>query len=464
MSSSPAAVEPAAQDGLPLHLRRWVVLTTTIAVVMASLDTAIANTALPTIAGDLHTDAATAVWIVNVYQLAMVATLLPFASLGETAGHERVYLGGLILFTFASLACALAWSLPSLMVARMLQGIGASGIMSVNAAIVRHIYPRSMLGLGVGRTALAVGVAFALGPTVASAILSVADWPWLFAVNVPFGLAAIAIGLRTTPRTPRADHRYDLVGGALVAAAFAALILAIGEAAHWAHPLAVGLELLIAVVLGAVLIRRQAGHPAPMLPLDLFRRPMFTLSAATAMCSFAAQGLAFVGLPFYFQDVLGRTAVDTGFLMTPWSIVVAVMAPVAGRLSDRYPVGILGGGGLIMLGIGLVLLATLPANPSVADIVWRMAVCGAGFGFFQSPNIRAIMSSAPPGRSGSASGMVATARLLGQTIGASLVALCFALAGQSGSTLALALGAGFAFLGSGASFLRLAAGRGVPAE
>ena len=193
-----------------------------------------------------------------------------------------------------------------------------------------------------------------------------------------------------------------------------------------------------------------------MLPIDLFRRPMFALSAATAVCSFAVQGLAFVSLPFYFEDILQRTQVETGFFMTPWPLVVAIMAPIGGRLSDRHSAGILGGLGLALLGVGMVLLATLPASPGIANIVWRMAICGLGFGFFQTPNIRAIMSSAPSGRSGGASGIVATARLTGQTIGAALAALCFALAGRDGATSALALGAGFAALGSVMSFLRLA--------
>ena len=182
---------------------------------------------------------------------------------------------------------------------------------------------------------------------------------------------------------------------------------------------------------------------------------MFSLSVATAVCSFAVQGLAFVSLPFYFEDVLHRTQVETGFFMTPWSIVVAIMAPIAGRLSDRHPAGVLGGLGLLMLGIGMALLAMLPASPSVADIVWRMAICGCGFGFFQSPNMKAIMNSAPAGRSGGASGIVATARLIGQTLGAALAALCFALAGHQGATFALALGAGFGALGCIMSFLRL---------
>ncbi|MGC1558284.1 MAG: MFS transporter, partial [Bradyrhizobium sp.] len=156
-----------------------------------------------------------------------------------------------------------------------------------------------------------------------------------------------------------------------------------------------------------------------------------------------------------FEDVLHRTQVETGFFMTPWPLVVGIMAPIGGRVSDRYPAGLLGGLGLAILGIGMVLLATLPASPSVTNIVWRMVICGLGFGFFQTPNIRAIMSSAPSDRSGGASGIVATARLTGQTVGAALAALCFALADREGATLALALGAGFAAAGSVMSFLRL---------
>ena len=168
---------------------------------------------------------------------------------------------------------------------------------------------------------------------------------------------------------------------------------------------------------------RHPDHPAPMLPIDLFRRPVFALSTATAVCSFAVQGLAFVSLPFYFEDVLQRSQVETGFFMTPWPLVVAIMAPIGGRLSDRYSAGVLGSIGLVLLGIGMALLALLPATPGVADIVWRMAICGIGFGLFQTPNMRALMSSAPGHRSGSASGIVATARLTGQTVGAALAAL-----------------------------------------
>src|ERR1700726_4054701 len=449
------ASAPVAVDGLPAERRSWAAAAIFTALAMSSLDTAIANIALPAIAADLHVGAADVIWVVNVYQIALVATLLPLAALGEIVGHHRIYLAGLLLFTLASLACACAWSLPSLLVARVLQGLGASGIMSVNTALVRYVYPGRLQGRGFGHNAMVVATAFTLGPTIASGILALGQWPWLFAVNIPFGLVAILIGLKTLPRTPRATHAFDFPGALLAAGCLGLFILGIGSAAHHAPPGLVLVELATAALLGWVLIRRQADHPAPMLPIDLFRRPLFALSTATAICSFAVQGLAFVSLPFYFEDVLGRSQVETGFLMTPWPFVVGIMAPIAGRLSDRYAAGILGSLGLALLGVGMALLAALPANPQVADIVWRMAVCGCGFGFFQAPNMKALMSSAPSDRSGGASGIVATARLVGQTIGAALAALCFGFTGREGATLALLLGAAFAALGCVMSMLRL---------
>ncbi len=451
------AEKPASpiSDGLPPERRIWAVVAISVAVGMASLDTAIANIALPSIATDLKVSPADVVWVVNVYQIALVATLLPLGALGEIVGYKRIYLGGLVLFTIASLGCACAWSLPSLLIARVLQGLGASGLMSVNSALIRFVYPSRMLGRGYGYNAMIVGTAFTLGPTIASGILAFGTWPWLFAVNIPFGLVAMAIGIRTLPPTPRAGHGFDFLGAALAAMCLGLVILGIGSAAHRAPLGPVVAELVVGLALGLTLIRRHADHPAPMLPIDLFGRPMFALSAATAVCSFAVQGIGFVSLPFYFEDILHRSQVETGFFITPWPLVVAIMAPVAGRLSDRYPVGLLGGVGLVLLGIGMTLLATLPVEPSVANIVWRMVICGLGFGFFQTPNLRAIMSSAPAGRSGGASGIVATARLTGQTTGAALAALCFALAGRDGATVALALGAGFAAVGSVMSFLRL---------
>jgi DHA2 family multidrug resistance protein-like MFS transporter len=424
-------------------------------VALGTLDTAIANTALPAIAKDLNAPAAASIWVINAYQLAVVACLLPFAALGDLVGPRRVFMGGLAFFTVASLGCALASSLPALAVARAVQGLGAGAVMSVNIALIRLIYPASRLGRGVGLNALVVGVFFAVGPTVASLVLAVAHWPWLFAINVPLGLMALAMGWQALPHSEPRDHRFDPLTAGLTAVTFGFLIFSLGLAAQrepW--PVVLG-TLLVCLSSGALLLRRQGGHPAPMLPVDLLARPMFALSAVTAVASFAAQGLAFVSLPFFFEEVLHRNPVETGFLMTAWPIVVAAAAPLAGRLSDRYPPGLLGGVGLAILSLGLASMALLPESPSATDIVLRMAVCGAGFGFFQSPNLRALMSSAPPQRASGASGMIALARLTGQSCGAALVALCFGLAGAHGAVAALALGAGFAGVAAMASTARL---------
>jgi DHA2 family multidrug resistance protein-like MFS transporter len=307
-------------------------------------------------------------------------------------------------------------------------------------------------------TAVAVSVSSAAGPSVAAAILAVASWHWLFAVNVPIGLASFVLSLRLLPRTRPSEHRFDLASAVLSAFAFAALIGGINGVGHHQAALFVAAELAGAVGAGYVLVRRQARLSLPLLPVDLFRRPIFALSVATSVTTFVAQGITFVTLPFYFQDVLGRSQVATGLLMTPWPATVAVIAPIAGRLADRYAAGILGGIGLSVLALGYLLLGLLPAEPSAADILWRMMLCGLGFGFFQSPNNRAIVASAPRERSGGAGAIQSTARLLGQTIGAALVALIFGFAhpsGGTGPTIAILLAAGFSALAAVASLARL---------
>jgi MFS transporter, DHA2 family, multidrug resistance protein len=447
-----------AEDGLPQPQRRWAVLTLALAVGLAVLDGAIANIALPTIAMDMHATPSGAIWVINAYQLAVTISLLPLASLGEIYGYRRIYLAGLVIFTLASLSCALSHSLMTLTAARVLQGFGAAGILSVNTALTRFVYPRAFLGRGLGLNALIAATCSALGPTIASGLLAVATWPWLFAINVPIGALALLIAVRSLPSTPRSSHRFDAGSATLSALTFGLLIIGIDGYAHGEQVTAVAIELLGSGACGVMLVRRQLDRTAPLLPIDLLRIPLFRLSAATSICSFCAQGLAFVSLPFTLQGAMGWNATATGLLMTPWPVATACMAPLAGRLSDRYSAGMLGGIGMAVFTAGLLLLTALPVHAGAADIAWRMGVCGLGFGFFQSPNNRAMISSAPRHRSGGASGMLGTARLLGQTLGAALVALIFSLStGGAGPSLLVA--AGFAACGGVASVLRLTPGR-----
>ncbi len=442
-------------DGLPLPQRYWAILTIVLGIVMAVLDGAIANVALPTIAQDLHASPSFSVWIVNGYQLAITISLLPLASLGEIIGYRRVYLAGLALFTLASLFCALSHTLLLLTLARIIQGFGAAGIMSVNAALVRYTYPRTQLGHGIGINALVVAVSAAVGPTIAAAILSVGNWPWLFAVNIPVGIAAVMVGRRALPHTPRGPHPFDWRGAILSAATFGLGIAAIDSAGHGEAPYLFVTEFAVAAIACLVLVRRELNAPSPLLPVDLLRIPIFALSVCTSVASFCAQMLAFVALPFYLQDRFGFSAVQIGLLITPWPIAVGFSAPIAGRLAERHPAGLLGGVGLVVFAGGLAALALLPDHPSVTDIVWRMALAGGGFGLFQSPNNRTMIAAAPRERSGGASGMLGTARLLGQTIGAALVAMLLARDPINGTRIALVVGVGFALAGAALSALRL---------
>lgn len=455
---STPAQDGRPQDGLPPRERLLAMAAIGLAMTMAVLDGAIVNVALPVIAKDLAVKPADAIFVVNAYQIAVTASLLPFASLGDIFGFRRVYLPGLAVFVAASLACALAPSLPLLIAARIVQGLGAAAIMSVNIGFVRFIYPHRMIGQGVANVALVVAVASAAGPTVAAAILSVAAWPWLFLVNVPVGLAALAVASRTLPRTPESGRPFDTLSAVLNALTFGLLIIGIDRLGDPdGHAVAVA-EIVGALAIGVVFVRRQIRLPAPLLPVDLLRIPAFALSMATSVASFCAQMVSYVALPFYFQDVLHLTSTQTGFLLTPWPIAVAAMAPVAGRLADRYPPGLLGGIGLAMLAVGLACVARLPAEPATLDIVWRLTLCGLGFGLFQSPNNKVIVTSAPRERSGGASGMQSTARLTGQSLGAALVAVIFGLTHGLGPdravTLSLSCAVALAAVGGCASVLR----------
>ena len=426
-----------------------------VAVTMAVLDSAVANIALPAIARQLGVAPAASVWVVNAYQLAIVVLLLPLAALGERIGYRRVYIAGLGLFTLGSLACALSGSLATLIAARVAQGLGAAGIMAVNGALVRYTYPQKSLGHGVGLNALVVSVAGAIGPTEASGILAIGPWQWLFAVNVPIGAANILFAARVLPWSTLSDKTLDWLSAALSAFAFGLFFIGADTLTHGAPGALGALEVAAGVLAGIVLFVRERREARPLIPIDLLRIRVFGLSTLTSICSFAAYTLAFIALPFWFQAALHRDQVQTGLLMTPWPVGVGLVAPLAGRLADRIPAALLGTAGLLVLATGLWLMAQLAADASTAAILWRMGLCGLGFGFFQAPNNRTLLGSAPRDRAGAAGGMLATARLTGMTAGASLTALVLHAAPRDGEHLCLLIAVGIALAGAAVSVSRL---------
>jgi DHA2 family multidrug resistance protein-like MFS transporter len=462
-----ASTMPDATDGLPPE-RRWLAMIAVgVAVCMAVLDGSIANVALPTIGQQMHATPASVIWVVNSYQLAVTISLLPLSSLGDIYGHKRIYCWGVLIYTIASVGCAVSTSLPELVAGRIFQGFGGAGIMSVNGALIRFIFPRAQLGRGVGYNVLVVATSSAAGPSAAAAIMAVSSWPWLFAFQVPFGVLALILSLRYLPRSPLSRYTFDISSAGLNAVTLGLFIIGLDGIAHGERLPLVIAELVASAAVGVVFIRRQLRLRPPMLPVDLLvQRPIFALSAATAACSHGAVIIALIILPFYFQYDGGLTAIQIGLVMTPWPAAVVVMSPIAGRLADRYSAGILGGLGLLLLAFGMLMVGLMPATASWPDVAWRLVLCGAGFGLFQSPNNRLLLSSVPPDRAGAGSGMLSTSRLVGQTTGSAIVAMVLGLthggpnAIASATHIAIGISTGVATLAMVLSWLRVA-GRGT---
>ena len=435
-----------AADGLPQPRRNAAIATVLATAALVVLDSAIANVALPTIAHALRVTPAMSVWVVTAYQMALVMALLPCAALGESYGYRRVYTGGVAVFTAASALCAFSPSLPWLIAARFVQGLGGAAIMALGLALLRFIVPHARLGAAIGWNALAVALSSAAGPTIGAVILSAASWPWLFAVNLPLGVVVLA-ATRALPRVGGTGRKLDLMSVALNAGAFAALVVG----ADWlpARPALAG-ALLAASALGmAALVLRERKQAAPLIPIDLLRAFPFRISVIASVCCFAGQAAGMVALPFYLQHQLGQDTLRTGLYMTPWPLTVAVAAPLAGRLANRVSTAWLCATGGVVLAAGLAAACVWPLRDPPLPLIPLMMLCGVGFGMFQVPNNRNMLLAAPRARSGAAGGMQGTARLAGQTAGAVMMILLFTLTSTDiapriglGAAAVLALAAG----------------------
>jgi len=453
--NAPAETSPPEQDGLPNPRRRVATAAILCALVLVVLDGVIANLALPTLSGALGVSSAASVWVVTGYQTALVMFLLPAAAIGESLGYRRVYASGVALFTIASALCALAPSLSWLIAARFLQGVGGAAIMSLGVALLRLTHPRNRLGTAIGWNALTVALSSAAGPTIGATILSVADWPWLFAVNIPVGLVVLTLA-RGLPGDPGSRRPVDLGSVALNAVAFGTLVVGADTAATNG---ALGAGFLVVSLVGWIaLIRREIPRQAPLVPLDLLRILPFRVSVVASVCCFAGQMAAYVALPFYLQHGLGKDTLTTGLLITPWPLAVAVAAPLSGKLADRMPTGVLCAGGGVVLAIGLTLAATWPLHDTVTPLIGFIILGGLGFGFFQTPNNRSMLLSAPKERSGAAGGMQSSARLVGQTAGAVLIAVLLAtMPIDMAPRLGIGIAAVLALAGGLVSLLRVGA-------
>lgn len=416
-------------DGLPMRQRVRAGATLLLAIAITVLDATMSNVALPTIAIDLNIEASQVVWVSIAYSLTVVMTLLPLSALADRVGLRRLFIVGTVVFSMASLGATFAQSFSLLLFARIAQGLGSSMLMCLFGGLVRNIYPANRLAMGLSLSAMTVAMTAVMGPSIGAFILSFTTWRWIFLVTVP--LCAVSwLGIRYLPEAPRTKKGFDWVACLLSAPVFGLSIL--GLDLLTSKPMwAVGC-LAVAALSARYLIARSLKQEAPIVPVDLLKITAVGYAVLASFFSFASQMAAMIALPFYFRKVLHYDYSDIGIFLGAWSIGVAVMAPVSAYLSNRFSVAILCAVGAGSTALGMIALLSLNAQNAYVLVLLSMLVSGIGFGFFQTPNNRALLAGVPRHRSGAAGGMQATTRVFGQSFGTALVALVFGASVGSG--------------------------------
>jgi DHA2 family multidrug resistance protein-like MFS transporter len=390
---------------------------------LAVLDAGVVNVALPNLAAHFRASPADTILVLSAYQAAVLVGLLPSAHIAARWGDRRIFTSGIWLFCGATFLCALAPSLPLLITARILQGLGAAAIMALGVALLRRVLGSHRLGSAIAWNALTVALCSAAGPTVGAAILSVGAWPWLFLAGLPIGAAAL-LAARALPNDQGNREAIDTPSIALLAAIVILFVIA-AQSAPGQTPLAIIL-VFVAVLLLVLLVRRARAQHAPMLPVDLLGGRSFSVQLGASICCFIGQSIGLAALPFHLQAA-SHDLLTTGLVITCWPLGVACTSLIASRrMRGLDPVAQCTAGGVI-LGAGLLLLASLPSADSKFPLAAGAAACGVGFGLFQLANNHTLYISVSPKRAAAAGGLQGTARLVGQTTGTLIMAFIFAL-------------------------------------
>ena len=400
---------------------RWLVLTTVgIGTFMSALDGSVVNTLLPVLGQSLHASVAGIEWVATIYLLVISGLLLSVGRAGDLFGHKRLFLAGFALFVVGSALCGLATSARALIALRVIQALGAAMLMATSPAILTQSFPSSQRGRALGALGTFTYLGLTVGPSLGGWLAQVFGWRSVFYINVPVGLAAIALALRSIAddHVEDAEERFDLPGASLFTAGLVALMIALNQGHDWGWttPRTLGL-LLGAVALLAVFVRVERRRPAPMLDLSLFGSRTFSASAISALLNYACVYAVTFVLPFLLIQERGLGTARAGLVLTAQPIVMAIVAPISGALSDRIGSRGLATTGMLLLAAGLVALGLLVTNGSLTQIAAALALFGLGIGIFVSPNNSALMGAAPRNRQGIASGVLATSRNVGMVLG-----------------------------------------------
>jgi EmrB/QacA subfamily drug resistance transporter len=408
--------------------RKWRVLTVVcIAVFMLLLDITVVNVALPDIQNELHASFTQLQWVVDAYALTLAVTILNAGSLGDLLGRKRVFLVSIGLFTVASALCGAANSPLFLILARGLQGIGGAGMFAVSLAIIAQEFHGRERGTAFGIWGATVGMAVAIGPLVGGALTTYAGWRWIFFVNIPIGIAVVLGGFFELHETRNEEAGgFDLAGFVTLTAGLFALVIALFEGNHWGWSSGKIEGLFsIAAVLLASFAYVELQQRSPMFDFHLFRVPTFSGAQTTAFAISAGMFSMFLFLTLYLQRVLGNSAMKTGVLFLPLTLTSFFVAPLAGRLSSRFPVRWFLGAGLALIGVALLLMHGLTLESTASALIPGFIVGGIGIGMVNAPLAATAVSVVEPQRAGMASGINNTFRQVGIATGIAALGAVF---------------------------------------
>jgi len=431
-----------SERGVLEQYHKWTVLAlVAVGTFMTALDASIVNIGLPSIARTFHAPVGGAVeWVIIVYLVVIAGTLLTFGRLSDLVGRKPVWMTGLALFTLGSVLCGAASSLAMLVAARAFQGLGGALIFAPGLAIIADAFPRTERGRALGLNAVVFAIGTSFGPTLGGLITEHLTWRWIFYINLPLGAAGFIASSRVLARSEaRTREPLDLLGAVLIAVGFSLLTvtLSFGQEWGWASArLLTCLAIAMAALVAAVRVEQRARRP--IIDLALFRQPVLASSLASMMLAMLALFAVSFVLPFYFEELRGFSVARAGFLLTPLPLTIAAVAPFSGALADRIGSRWPAAAGLALASVGLLMLTRLDADSTLEQIVGCLVLIGLGQGLFQSPNTRAFMNAAPAGEQGEASGLLATARVVGQSLSVALAAAMFTGLGGASAGLTLA--------------------------
>lgn len=411
------------QKEMDIYKNRWAILATVMLLTfMSVLDSNIVNVALPVMSKELSVSMAQIGWVVTSYLIIIVGTILVFGRLGDIQGKTRIFKFGVIVFTLGSLLCGLSHSLIMLAISRVIQAIGAAATMATNQGIITQVFPAHERGRALGLNGTFVALGAMIGPSLGGFIADKLSWEYIFLINVPIGILAFILALKNLPKSTKSStESLDVKGAILFGLSVISLFGAVvqGQEVGYGNTLIIS-GFILAVITFTLFIILERKIKEPLLHLELFENKLFSLSIFCAFLSFIAISTSNIILPFYLQDVIKLSPSYTGLVMMFSPLILAVVAPLSGYLSDKIGSEVLTFFGLSVTSIGLSLMITLSQYSSVALLVVFIGVTTLGNAMFQSPNNSLVMSTVPKHKLGIAGSINGLVRNLGMTVGVSL--------------------------------------------